>query len=240
LAFNPREEQMKRAWWAMAFVFALSQLVIGQQSVLDRTLDEDILGDPVVWVPSGINDGMLAARIAMSSRVPIVFEALAIDLVSPGTVQQRLVLRGMTVRDALQLLVTTDPRYQWIELDGVVVVRPVVATTDSMNPLNRQIGPIDWEGVTAEEALARTIALAANQAPPPGIESVVDRKLLSVRVSNGTILDVLLATARAHGEAVWSIPGIAGRARNGAWSVNLTTFDGRGVQKAVPLAASGQ
>src|SRR5687768_275057 len=39
-------------------------------------------------------------------------------------------LRGLTIGDALRKLSALDPRYRWVEMDGVIVMRPLEAWSD--------------------------------------------------------------------------------------------------------------
>ena len=72
----------------------------------------------------------------------------------------------MTVGDALKKLSALDPRYRWIESDGVIVVRPIAAWSDPKNVLNYQTESFVLKDATLGDALnassRRSPALAVN------------------------------------------------------------------------------
>ncbi len=49
---------------------------------------------------------------------------------------------SMTVRQVLDRLVALAPDYQWAEMDGVAVIRPVAAGTDGADVLNGRVAPL--------------------------------------------------------------------------------------------------
>ena len=200
-----------------------------QQPVLDRTLGVDALGDPVIWVPSSIDNGLFASRIAMAGQVPLMFEAMPVSL--PSVISPtRVALTGKTVREALDLLVANDPRYTWSEANGVIVVRPLAAISDSSDPLNAPIANVAWSDITVPQALSGVATLlAGGTTPSEPNEARFDDRVFSVAVGSGSLLDVLVDAARAHGALVWSVPDTTQHPGHAGLSVGVSTFTGRGL-----------
>jgi hypothetical protein len=74
--------------------------------------------------------------LAFAAQIPIGVELL------PGAepASKGLRVTGLTVRDALIALMAVDPRYDWREFDGVIVVRPVLGV-DRAGPSARTRNP---------------------------------------------------------------------------------------------------
>jgi hypothetical protein len=103
----------------------------------DRLLQPDSIGSPGVelLLPSQIAGDVTAWRIFMMSRVPLGFEG-APETPAPPRQLARVDLAGATVREALDVLIRADPRYFWQPTNGVVVVRPLLASANPNNLLN--------------------------------------------------------------------------------------------------------
>ena len=220
---------MTRGMLAAATIMMVTTPAAAQQAVLDRLIAPDALGDPVVWVPLSIDNGLFASRIAMAGQVPLVFEALPVAL--PSAVgPTRVVLTGKTVREALDLFVANDSRYTWTEVNGVIVVRPLAAISDSSDPLNASIANVTWSDITVPQALSGVATLlAGGTTPPQPNETPFDDRLFSVAVGSGSLLDVLVEAARAHGALVWSVPDTTQHPGHAGLSVSVSTFTGRGL-----------
>jgi hypothetical protein len=170
-----------------------------QQAALSRTLDGT---DRRVEWAARQSIASFVHRVAHAARVPAVVE---LDP-SYDTVPNRDIdLSGSTVLDALTTLVGVEPRYSWQEMRGVIIVRPTTAWRDERNPLNQPAGPVDWQNVTLGTTLERVLALIYGR-PSPDSELPRGARPFSVSVPSGTILDVLVASAGAHGAVVWSTP----------------------------------
>ena len=102
---------------------------------------------------------------------------------------------AQTVADRL------DPRYEWREMDGVIVLRPVKAWLSSENPLFRLMPSISLDDVPVATAVAELAA--ALKSPHNSISGLPDTRTFSVDVPRGTLLDVLNAIIRAHGQLTW-------------------------------------
>jgi hypothetical protein len=84
-------------------------------------------------------------------------------------------VRGVTLRQALDAAVAADGRYEWRDVDGVVVVRPRAAWRDPEHPLLRRV--------------------TATQRDDAGVPMDFD----------GSLLDLLNTAVRAPGRLQWSL-----------------------------------
>jgi hypothetical protein len=209
-------------------VFGLCSVTFAQESVLDRRIRADAPGAAVVWVPDSIASGIFAWRIAQAAGVPMMFEALPLDYRDPAIVGQRFDLAGHTVREALDIFIAQDPRYQWDERDGVVVIRPTSLSRSPEDALNQPIAGVRGDQLRLEDVLSRvtTAVVGARGASMPA--TAVDSHAFALDAPSGSILDVLVAAARAHGGVMWSVPdGARGRDQAG-FSLGFKTFTGGG------------
>ena len=168
------------------------------ESVLSRRLPRYASGHFVEWKKGESVEDMLGA-LRGRARVPIVWEA------SPGQAVKLSRTIDLTDRDveaALNTIVTVDPRYSWSEIGGVVVLRPVTAWTNAANPLNQRVTSIAWKNLSPDEVLARTFNLVFATQLIGSEEPQMPR--LSVAMSSGSVLDILIAAARQHPLVAWS------------------------------------
>ncbi len=199
-----------RAALLMAFILGLSSGVDAQESVLDRRIKARAPGAAVVWLPDAVSSGMFAWRIAESAGVPLVFEASPLDYRDPAIVAQRFDLDGLTVRAALDALMAQDPRYQWLQRDGVIVIRPIGVLADAGDALNQRIVGVRGERVGLEEVLTRaTAAVVGREVSPTSLPPTTARQEFALDAPSGTVLDLLVAAARAHGRVMWLTPDAA-------------------------------
>jgi len=115
---------------------------------------------------------------ALSERVSMPFSTRAGSSRSRPIVSVRphlLDVRGLTLRQALDAAVAVDRRYEWREVDGVVVARPRPAWRDPEHPLLRRV--------------------TATQRDDAGVATDFD----------GSVFDLLNEAVRAHGRAQWSL-----------------------------------
>jgi hypothetical protein len=119
---------------------------------------------------------------------------------------ETVTLSGKSLRAALDIIVALDPRFEWREMNGVVVVRPVYARTISNHPLTRPFGGFVGD-VTTSAAIDTLASLMGSRVPQP----YRDTTPVSLDVPAGTILDFLNAIARANGKMRWSYTKAFGR-----------------------------
>ena len=113
-------------------------------------------------------------------------------------------VRGVTLRQALDAVVAKDRRYEWRDVDGVVVVRPRAAWRDREHPLLREVGPVhlrDARMPDVVDAVRRAIHIGVRDSSA----SSNGERRLSLDFAGGTLLDLLNALARAHGRVQWSL-----------------------------------
>ena len=225
-----------RAVLIMAIMFGLSSTADGQESVLDRRINADAPGAAVVWLPDGISGGMFAWRIAESASVPLVFEASPLDYRDPAVIARRIDLAGLTVREALNILVAQDPLYQWEARDGTIVVRPISLSSNPNDPLNQKVSGVRGGRLHLEDLLARITAAVPGSSASPAPPAAVDPQEFRVEVPGGTVLDVLVAAARAHGSVMWSVPDVSRGPDQAGFSLGFMTFTGAGAGVRGPAA----
>lgn len=127
----------------------------------DDAADADVELIVEIAARLGVPFGFEAAG-ALSDRVSMPFRTLLPTprpASRPGRLvsrrPQRLDIRGVTLREALDAVVVKDPRYEWRFIDGVAVVRPASSWRDPEHPLLRTLS----EGTSLFDhvnAIART------------------------------------------------------------------------------------
>jgi hypothetical protein len=163
--------------------------------VLNRIVGRKYNGDPMIL--HGVND---LADLAYAARVPMGIELLG----PPRAMSEGVRVTGLTVRDALTALLLLDPQYNWREFDGVIVVRPVLAWSDSGHPLSREMAPVHLERATVIDALHfQQALLEPGMKYTPEADQGANVPRFSVDVPRGSLLVLLNAIARSHGELCW-------------------------------------
>lgn len=175
----------------------LLPIVVGTLAVFGsvRPIDaQDFPPDPLaVRMPDDATgaDVELIVSIAARLGIPVGFEevgALRERVSMPFNFQARpsrpivsvrprpLDVRGVPLRQALDAVIAADRRYEWREVDGVVVVRPRAAWRDAGHPLLRRVTAIELD------------------------DAGVSRDL-----DGGTLFDLLNAAVRKDGRLQWSL-----------------------------------
>jgi hypothetical protein len=168
----------------------------GERPMLERPFANGHHGLPLM---SSVHAQSVLA-FAEAAGVPIGFESLPAS--EPVRSSVTGVDLGGTIGRALDDIVAFDPRYEWRTVDGVIVIRPTTAWLDPGDPLFRIVRAIRLDNVTVSKALAALReALGGSITPSP----VSDTRTFSIDVPAGrTVLDVLTAISRAHGELSWA------------------------------------
>jgi hypothetical protein len=227
---------------------------LGQVRLRERVLTAVSRDDGAFFVspkPGEERLRQLLTHMARSARVPIGFEEVAgVPLVSDGDLtkiplSERTDLIGLSVGDALNALVSADPRYRWREQDGVILIRPVEAWTDPAHFLNRRLNGFRLRDSTASD-VARFIYAQLSveviygeggqkgdplrQDPDVGLE-----KRLAFDVPPGTMIEALNSVVRDHGGLGWMVHYAHAPADIGTSCIRFITFDGKfkGVGAAV-------
>jgi hypothetical protein len=200
---------------------AMSSNLGGQIRLSDRVVPE---GRGLTYeVPSLTPTGSVIETLLQVTQVPYGVEHLPpAPLAAPldtGRAPDRIVrLEGLRLGDALEAVVAEDPRFEWTEMGGRILVRatglggmsaldaPVpafdvrnAALADAIRALATAIDP----GRPAPEVLQFGMALTAGglvSSPSGGGE-----RRFTVRVDGTTLLDALDALCRAHGQLSWAV-----------------------------------
>jgi hypothetical protein len=195
----------------------LTRAVAGQsaESILDRIVAPQPNGGPFVFAPP-INDWSDEAIIGVGYAADVVVGFEAVPEVEPILVplkdqrraelatRRKISLAGKTVRGALDTIVAVDPRYRWIDVHGVPVLRPLAAWVDPKHLLNQVVAGVDWRGTNLSKALFDVETLMTGTSPLPP-QLAVHPPFFDVRTERTSILDLLNAVAVAHGHAAWQV-----------------------------------
>ena len=164
-------------------------------------------------VPSAVS------QLARWFRVPFGFEIVGalresvsaphpIDESPPDPTQPpngpEVAIGHLTLRAALDALVAADHRYEWREMQGVVVIRPVGSWNDPAHPL-AQPAPrtqvIDAHLGQAVDAVSR----AFGRRPSVPTAQYADDSRATIRFDGGSRLELLNAAVRGRGAAYWQL-----------------------------------
>lgn len=229
--------------WLFIAGFTLIARVVPAQTLSERVIESNhpvVVAIPLVGFP---------LSMAMAAQVPFGFEGTANSQSSSPTSQARkLDVNGMTVKEALDLLVAQDARYQWSEENGVIHVWPREPFADPDHALDHAlttfVESVSLHDVTLASALTASYKLiqAARRKEPSA--RLVDRSIptsssaqavrrFNVKVNTGTIRDVLDAIVRAHGAASWFVTYVDRdpSSRLDGPRLGFMTFDGSGMSE---------
>ena len=197
--------------------------------------------DRVVPVGRPVGIGVIASssleRLARAASVPMGLQTSSRNgpLVK-RVFREQVDLQGMVLRDALNLLKTLDPRFDWRDMNGVIVFRPVESWSDPQDPLLRATAAVTLKDVPIALAVQQVLLALDRVSPPPAFE---DKKRVSIQLPPATMLELLNATARAHGEFSWGWGHVHPQLRpqvptDFQHMVEFTTFNGSGGGFPVP------
>jgi hypothetical protein len=200
-------------WFALA-----AALVVAsgrQEGVSHAPLDQPLTAtDHVIYAPAGdlatpsdASEIGLLSRIFRAAGAPFGFETDERNQrPTSGAPVEPHIFAARTLREALDSFVKLDPRYEWRDANGVIVVRARAAWMDPRDALNQPVHDIDWselDPVAAFNHVARLLYPDAHD-PFEGLLPMGARRF-DVRLRQGTVLDVLNAAARADGELGWIV-----------------------------------
>ena len=143
-------------------------------------------------------------------------------------------LQSLSVGQALKKLTSIDPRYRWMERDGVIVVRPLEAWADPNNMLNFTTESFVLNDVNVGSAIATVVAaLTAQGRSFEVLEASAERteegrRRFSVKTGPTSVGEALSAIVRAHGAAWWEFQ-LGSTQQNPLPVVRIHTFDGTGL-----------
>ena len=145
-------------------------------------------------VPSGIEQAPLGSDPERASR---------------GPVRTSLRFNGRKVRDVLNDFVAFDPRYDWQESDGRILIRPQT-TRGAEGLLQTRLPDLALRSVTLPEAMVRFSAVALTKEHSYmtvhfSQGETRSEPTVSVSLRHSTMLDALDALSRAAGSLSWTV-----------------------------------
>ena len=117
----------------------------------------------------------------------------------PPELPPSVTLSGKTLAQAVAGLTALDPRYQWREMGGVIVFRPVTAWSSSRSPFRRPIDAIRLRDTSLQSGM-QTLATGLGVTQRIQFD---DNHRFSIDAPAGSLLDMLNAIVRAHGHSSW-------------------------------------
>ena len=216
------------------------------QSAAERVIVQDV---KVALPPIPCTVTTMAFRIAQVVEEPVGIERWPEDCPLPPrsaeSITDWLTLTGLNARDALDRLMELDRRYEWREMDGVIVVRPRIAWTDSSHFLHRTVSSFTVRNKHLGSTLEAVID-ALGPFPWPAGERFVSStrqadRVISVNLGTTSIIEILNAVVRTHGAISWSVYYCRPEAiHENAW-FRLLTFDLAGpARPAFPFDVDGK
>jgi hypothetical protein len=166
-------------------------------SILDRIVGSDRQGRPLSI--SAFNAASVAA-LAEASDTPMGVEMAGTTGRQPP-IARHTIVTGMRLADALVALVGMDARYQWREMDGVIVFRPGQAWGDGLNPLFAPVRDVQLRRVTLSTVMG--LIASALKSPEHAMNTIPDTRRISIDMPAGSVLDFLNAAAKSHGRLSW-------------------------------------
>jgi hypothetical protein len=165
---------------------------------LERVVGRKANGEP--FILSGAWD--------VTELSAVTHSAMGLELLPPpeGPLNSgKVTITGMSLREALNALMAIDSRYEWREIDGVLVVRPVLAWTLPDHPLSREVGAARLERATVADARNYLHALLEpGMAFTPERDRGVEVKRVSMTSGGRAPLMALLNTVvRSFGDVCW-------------------------------------
>jgi hypothetical protein len=180
-------------------------------------------------IPPGPTAFRVMQRALESARVPYGIEQAPaspeIEPVDPARRPDRVTrLDGMTVADALNTIVHNDSRYEWIEVNGRILVR--AASVRGASALDARLERFSVYRSSFIGALAALVKAIDPTRPQPAIfrfglsthgdsrsgqttvskqQSADEGILLTFELPNASVLDILEEIAVAHGQLSWAI-----------------------------------
>ena len=139
----------------------------------------------------------IVVSLADAVDVPFVFERGPLLRPIPG---EGVSLNGLTLRAALDTLTAIDSRYSWRDVDGVIVIRPHLSWGDGSHPLFRLAPALDASDASLSQVVSALLRVLGRD---DAFVSLTDSRQFAVHVPEGSILDQLVAIARAHGQLGW-------------------------------------
>jgi hypothetical protein len=205
-------------------------------ALLDRVVEEPV-------TVFGYELGSDVIRLAAAVGVPMGIQTIPADIHARARELEGfrgVTVTGMPLRAALAAVTATDARYEWRELDGMIVVRPASAWQDPHDPLFRIVPSIQLADVTADAVLGELLGQLHG---PERRRSVgfSDTRPFSVDFPQGTLLDALNTIVKSHGAMSWHWDELSEAEKRdldprfpGKWRLTFTVFSGVGSGFVLP------
>jgi hypothetical protein len=224
---------MKIMLATLAAIISVQVSASAGQQPLERVIGESIrISMPVTEcvAPS------IVVRISRALEIPagVEFFAERCRTHPPDPLAEEIELNGLTVREAFDKLVSIDPRYRWLESEGVVIFRPLAAWTDPNHFLNRPIPDFRVTDVGIARAFATVqAALGARIVPSrPDLDlparTPQGNQHVSVNLGTTSAFEALNGIVRAHGSMQWRVAYCQPEPRLEFAEFGYFTFDGTG------------
>jgi hypothetical protein len=151
---------------------------------------------------------------------------------------------GLTLRQALDAYVAADRRYEWRDMDGVVVMRPVASWARADHPLAAPASAVRLRDARISEAFDALLHAVESAKRPPTLP-FGDEQRISVDFAGGDILHLVNAIVRGYGRLSWSLvsnEGLFGLDRATAvWVVEpVLTLEAQHGGSGIPLSRPSQ
>jgi hypothetical protein len=235
---------MKSALVAASLMWlGLDAAISGQnpqtESVLDRIVTAQPNDGPFVLTPPlpYWSEGSVLS-VGRAAGIVVGFEAVAgvkhvgevatEQIAADIKTRRRIALAGKTVREALDTIVAIDPRYRWLDVNGVPVVRPWASWTDPRHPLNQVVAPIVWPEIDLATALSKVSALVSGTDTSGPVPGSGRGPVFAVRTAGPiAVMELLNAIGVAHGGPVaWHMRHYCTSADPRAIYLHLQAYDG--------------
>jgi len=145
----------------------------------------------------------------------------------------RVNLRLLTIGEALRKLSELDPRYRWIEHEGMIVLRPLAAWTDPKNVLNYTAGSFSLADVTLAGALDAVRSSITGRPRDTSMfrdgSTEQGARKFSVNAGATSAGSALDAIVLAHGDAFWEVKLGTVRPNEMGPVIWLWSYDGFGM-----------
>ena len=182
----------------LALLMALQASSVLSQSVLDQVVGS-FREHPLTLTVHP--HGSFIPQLAEAAGVPMGFEMA--PLVDDAGPPHHVAATGKRLRDVLDAIVSADPRYEWREDAGVIVVRPVAAWASNSGTLDIPVGPVTLEQANRADAKHVLAQMFGAFTVEPPLRNI---RRFSLDVPAGTpLLQFLNAVVRAHGNLCWTV-----------------------------------
>jgi hypothetical protein len=173
-------------------------------------------------------------------RMPAGIEALpepcrTAPSATPVALRARIEFNGLTGRQALDRLISLDPRYYWLESNGVIVVRPISAGNDPKHFLHESIVASHQDVANYTEALQIMESVLRPTPPRHAFDYPVlvpaDRQPFAFDIK-ASLYESLNNLVRSHGALLWRVTHCSREMRRETASIALDTFEETGLATA--------